>query len=336
MRIQRRKQPAYIFTFLLLISLYPITVIAEQPRHHWSIENSLGFTYGHARELVYQYPGSPDLLSELVWPLEGLLYYGTSLTFSYGKSPMAGFYSTLGVRFGFFMQSGTITDKDWLNADTNGYFLTNFSAHDAISEHSQWVDATIGYGFIVSDRFIIRTGLTASFMNLHWTARDGYIQYGSNTGQNTSSYVPWSSSFPKVPVYGTGIAYWQNWVSIAPTLEVLWLVDNRLSLTAAASVYVLNSCNDQDDHYLRELPLQFTEHVSGGFGIEPKLTVSYRLVSNISVGIEGTWRYITGLRGNTSTMEIGSGMTGGPYADLAGTDYSVGSCAVFVRFTPQR
>ncbi|AEJ20624.1 omptin family outer membrane protease [Gracilinema caldarium] len=327
-----------IFPVLLLHLLCPALGTAEEASLYWSIENSLGLTYGHARELVYQDSGLPDLLSELVWPLEGLLYYGTSLTFSYGKSPMAGFYSRLDVRFGFTMQSGTITDKDWLgyNTATNSYFLTHFSAHDAISEHSQWVDATIGYGFMVSDRFIIRTGLTASFMNLHWTARDGYIQYGSNIGQNNSSYVPWSSSFPKDPVYGTGIAYWQNWVSIAPTLEVLWLVDNRLTLTAAASVYVLNSCNDQDDHYLRELPLQFTEHVNGGFGIEPKLTVSYRLVSNISVGIEGAWRYITRLRGNTSIMEIGSGTTGGPYTDLAGTDYSVGSCAVFVRFTPQR
>ncbi|HON13696.1 MAG TPA: omptin family outer membrane protease [Treponema sp.] len=319
------KKPAYLLC--LFIPLITTLGLAEPDRHHWSIDNSLGLTYGHARELVYQDTGSKDLMSELVWPQEGLLFYGTSIQYNYGKSAFAGFYTTLSVRFGFSMQSGTITDKDWLCPD-GSYFLTHFSAHDAISEHSQWVDAALGYGFILSDSVVIRTGFSASLMNLHWIARDGYTQYGSNTSE---SYSPWSSSFPKIPIYGTGIAYWQNWLSLAPVLEVLWQATDRLSVLAGSSLFILNSCSDQDDHYFRLD--QFTEKMAGGFGLEPRLALTYQLVSNISLGFDASWRYITGLRGNTTIMEIGSGITDGPYADTAGADYSVGRAALYIRFS---
>lgn len=321
------KKPAYLLC--LFIPLITTLGLAEPDRHHWSIDNSLGLTYGHARELVYQYTGSKDLMSELVWPQEGLIYYGTSLQYNYVKRAFAGFYTTLSVRFGFSMQSGTITDKDWLCPD-GSYFLTHFSAHDAISEHSQWVDAALGYGFMLSDSVVIRTGFSASLMNLHWIAQDGYIQYGPNTS-NWSSNIPWSSSFPKIPIYGTGIAYWQNWLSLAPVLEVLWQATDRLSLLAGSSLFILNSCSDQDDHYLRLY--QFTEKMAGGFGLEPRLALTYQLVSNVSLGFDASWRYITGLRGNTTIMEIGSGIKDGPYADTAGADYSVGRAALYIRFS---
>jgi outer membrane protease len=312
--------------FLMLLA--PGFIHAEGFDHHWSIDTALGITYGQARELVYQKTGSKDLMSELVWPQEGLIYYGTSLHYNYGKEAFSGFYTNLGVRFGFYMQSGTITDKDWLNADANGYFLTNFSAHDAISEHSQWVDASVGYGFTPFSKVIIRTGITASIMNLHWIARDGYTQYDP---KNSDPPIPWSSSFPKVPVYGTGIGYWQNWVSIAPTLELLWQTTERLSLLAGVSLYGLNSCSDQDDHYLRLL--QFTEKLAGGYGVEPKVSVAYQLTQNLSLGLTASWRFITGLRGNTTVMVIGSGTQDGPYADTAGAAYSVARGELFIRLS---
>lgn len=314
-----RRKALYLLVFLA--TLISGLISAEENRYYWSIDSSFGVTYGQARELVYQYTGSKDLMSELVWPLEGLVYYGTALNYSYGERPYTGFYGNISVRFGFYMQSGTITDKDWLNADANGYFLTNFSAHEAISEHSQWIDASIGYGFSLTPSLIFRTGITASVMNLHWIARNGYIQYGSNTGNDTSTYVPWSSSFPKEPIFGTGIAYWQNWLSIAPTAEMRWQALPELSLQVGAAVYLLNSCNDQDDHYFRMT--QFTEKMAGGIGVEPSLGAAYSLGSNLSIGLEATWRFITGLRGNATIMEIGSGSTLGPYADTAGVDYSV-------------
>lgn len=317
-----------------LYSIFLLTVFglsqaaAEGNRHYWSIDNSLGVTLGYARELVYQYTGSKDLLSELVWPLEGLVYYGTALDYNYGALRNTGIYTNLAVRFGFYMPSGTITDKDWLNGDANGYFLTNFSAHDAISENTQWVDATVGYGLPLADVLIIRAGLTGAIMNLHWTARDGYIQYGPNTGDDYDTFIPWDSSFPKVATYGTGMAYWQNWVSLAPVLEVLWQATPRLSLRGGTSIYILNSCSDQDDHYLRLL--QFTEIMAGGLGFEPRLSAVYGLTNTLVLGFEASWRYISGLRGNTKIMEIGSGYSEGPYADIAGTDYSVARCAFTV------
>ncbi|MCA1950510.1 MAG: omptin family outer membrane protease, partial [Treponema sp.] len=274
--------------------------------------------------------GSKDLLSELVWPLEGLVYYGTVLHYNYGKRPYTGFYGNISVRFGFYMQSGTITDKDWLGKDANGnYFLTNFSAHEAMNEHSQWLDTTLGYGFSLTPSLIFRTGITASMMNLHWIARNGYTQYAQ---QDSNPPIPWSNDFPKVPFYGTGIGYWQNWVSIAPIVELRWQALPGLSLQAGTAVYVLNSCNDQDDHYYPDpdtgLPRQFTEKMAGGIGIEPSLGVASVLGKNLSLGLEASWRFITGLRGSTTIMEIGSGDVLGPYADTAGADYSVARLAL--------
>jgi len=327
--MKRRKA---LYLLVILATLISALISAEEKRYYWSIDNSVGITYGHARELVYQYTGSKDLLSELVWPLEGLVYYGTALHYNYGNRPYTGFYGNISVRFGFYMQSGTMTDKDWLNADANGYFLTNFSAHEAISENSQWLDTTIGYGFSLTPSLILRTGITASVMNLHWIARNGYTQYGPNTGTDTTVYIPWSSSFPKELVYGTGIGYWQNWVSIAPIVELRWQALPGLSLQTGTAVYLLNSCNDQDDHYYPDpntgLPRQFTEKMAGGIGFEPTIGTTYNLGANLSLGLEVSWRFITGLRGNTTIMYIGPGYTYGPYADTAGADYSVARLAL--------
>jgi outer membrane protease len=132
-------------------------------------------------------------------------------------------------------------------------------------------------------------------------------------------------------VYGTGIGYWQNWVSIAPTLELLWQTTERLSLLAGVSLYGLNSCSDQDDHYLRLL--QFTEKLAGGYGVEPKVSVAYQLTQNLSLGLTASWRFITGLRGNTTVMVIGSGTQDGPYADTAGAAYSVARGELFIRLS---
>ncbi|WP_304226026.1 omptin family outer membrane protease [Gracilinema caldarium] len=322
------KKRKALYLLVLLATLISALVSAEEKRYYWSIDNSIGVTYGHARELVYQYTGSKDLMSELVWPLEWLVYYGTALHYNYGNRPYTGFYGNISVRFGFYMQSGTITDKDWLNTDSNGYFLTNFSAHEAISENSQWLDTTLGYGFSLTPTLIFRTGITASVMNLHWIARNGYTQYGPNTGNDATTYILWSSSFPKVPVYGTGIGYWQNWVSLAPIVELRWQALPGLSLQVGTAVYFLNSCNDQDDHYLRLL--QFTEKMAGGIGFEPSIGAATNLGANLSLGLEASWRFITGLRGSTTIMAIGDGSTAGPYADTAGVDYSVARLALIL------
>lgn len=73
--MKRRKA---LYLLVILATLISALISAEEKRYYWSIDNSVGITYGHARELVYQYTGSKDLLSELVWPLEGLVYYGTA------------------------------------------------------------------------------------------------------------------------------------------------------------------------------------------------------------------------------------------------------------------
>ncbi|MFQ3546904.1 MAG: omptin family outer membrane protease [Termitinemataceae bacterium] len=295
-----------------------------------SVDTMAGLSWGRARELVFQYTGSPELMSELIWPLEGLAFWGSRLTLTYGKIANSGFYSHFSVRFGLTQQTGTMTDKDWMGSNGDGtYFLTHFSAHNAISEHSQWLDIALGYGLPLTETLVLRTSVEAAIMNLHWTARDGYTQYGPN-GSNTTDFTSWSPTFPKEPIYGTGIGYWQSWVSVAPALDLLWVPTSPFTIRGGAAIFVLNACSDQDDHYLRLL--QFTETMSGGFGFDLRCSIVYRFRRDLALGFETLWRSIIGLRGNTTIMEIGNGSTSGPYRDTSGADYSVIHGALYLSY----
>lgn len=321
----------WLFVSLSLVGLPFRDLNAQGLPRGLRIDSMTGILWGHAEELVYANTGSSSLLSQLVWPVEALFYQGSNLSYVSDDFGRFGFFTDLSVKFGFPGLTGTVTDKDWISP--NNSFLTNFSAHDSHSESALLVDFKLGYSFPLNRYLVIQPFLSYASMNFRWTARDGYLQYGPNTGSPTPYTTPWSSSFPQVPVYGTGMAYQQIWSFLSFGLDLGWNFLPRWTLYAGMGFSPGAACWDQDDHFLRLL--QFNENLSGGYGLEPQIRLVFAGSTRIDFSLSLSYRYIQGLRGDSyfqgigvsgDTYTIGSytydmGTVYGPIKDSAGVSY---------------
>ena len=308
-----------LFVSLTLLGLPLGNLSAQGVPKGLRVDSITGFLWGHAEELVYQETGSPTLLSQLVWPLEGLFYQGSKLSYVSDDFGRFGFFTDLSLKFGFPGLTGTVTDKDWMSP--NGSYLTNYSAHDSHSEAALLVDFKLGYSFPLSRFLVLQPFLSYSSMDFRWTARDGFLQYGTyDSGSNT--YGPWDPSLPKTSVYGTGMAYEQRWSFLAFGLDLGWNFLPRWTLTAGLGFIPGAACWDQDDHFLRLL--QFNENLYGGYGLEPQVRLVFGGSKRIDLSLSVSYRYIQGLRGDSYFQGIGiSGdtYTMGSYTYAVGTVY---------------
>jgi len=279
------------------------------------VESSFGVLLGESQELVYAYSGSTDILSRLDWEMMPLTYYGSTLMLKPADAAASGYVVNLGIKFGFPGNTGTIEDRDWRGTSDA---LTHFSAHDCFTEQALLVDAALGYRLSLPYNLALTPLVKFSTMRFRWTARDGYTQYGPNINE---PYVEWDSSFAKESIYGTGIAYEQNWILILSGLQLDWQVGRRGTLASGILISALLYCADQDDHILRLL--QFNETMSGGFAYEPHFSFSYAFSGRTTFSAKTSHRNIQGLRGDTAIMKIGTGTDQGTDEDSAGVSYSV-------------
>ncbi len=294
--------------------------------HGFSLHSGGGILYGRADELVYAASSSSDLLSRLVWPMEGLAY--GELGFGFGRRRTAdfSFFAEASVKLGLPGRTGTMTDTDWMSP--SGY-QTHYSAHDCLTDRAVLADYRLGFLFPVKDRLTLSPVMTLSTMSFSWTARDGYLQYGPNAG--SGPYVPWDSSFAKVRLDGEGILYSQDWLILAFGLELGWDFSERLALKAAFSAAPFIVCGAQDDHLLRNL--RFIDVMTGGYAFDPSLALSYRLDARFSLFLRGAYRHIAGVRGDTSQEAIDTGESYGLTKNTAGAGYSAFDLALGVRFS---
>lgn len=290
-----------------------------------SLHTGGGILYGRAVELVYASSSSSDLLSELVWPMEGLAYGELGFGFGRRRTDDFSFFAEGSVKLGLPGNTGTMTNADWISP--SGY-QTHYSAHDCFSERAILADCRLGFLFPLKDRLTLAPFMMFSTMSFSWIARDGYLQYGPNAG--SGPYVPWNSSFAKVRLDGKGILYSQDWLILAFGLELGWDFTQRLSLKAALSVAPFIVCGAQDDHLLRNI--RFNDVMTGGYALDPSLVLSYRLDARFSLFLRGAYRHIAGVRGDTSQEAIDTGEKFGLTKNTAGAGYSVFDLALGVRF----
>jgi outer membrane protease len=312
-----RNRAALIAAAFILASAAPARAESAPTPYTLELGASTGFLYGVSKELVYAAPGSDTLLSELDWAMEPLFYWGLRIDLRPARALTTGFVARLSLRSGFAGYAGTMTDTDWLNG---GGEKTHFSAHDSYVEQALLADLLVGWTFPLRRALELRPYAGVGYMHFRWTARDGYAQY---TAKDPVSglYDEWSSSLPKTSIYGTGIGYEQIWFLPYLGAELAWHASDRWSLAGSLSVAPWAVCADQDDHYLRSL--QFNETSSGGFAVEPRLEAALKLTDRTTLSFAGSYRFISGLRGDVTISDIGTNSATYEEEDTAGVEYSV-------------
>lgn len=286
-----------------------------------SVRTSFGTFYGVADEYVYNQDLSPDYKnSQLVWPLEPMLFSGAALSFD----SVWGIFAVLDVKQGFAGKAGEMTDSDFLNGDGQ---RTHFSQSDSYAERSNILDFKAGWDFLRIGP--LRTGAFGEFtyMDLKWSARDGYYQYPTSGQPYSTSpfipgtYTPWSDSETKTPLYGTGIIYETAYVGAAFGVRVRADFSSAFSVDGSFAFTPLLYCSTEDNHPLRQL--DFYSSLSGGFMIEPRVGVEYGVLPRARLRLDVGYRYAWGLKGDLTVVNTGTSDFSTSYPLVAGPDSTV-------------
>ncbi|GHT82874.1 hypothetical protein FACS1894137_02650 [Spirochaetia bacterium] len=275
-----------------------------------------GALWGQAEEIVYKYSDTDDYLSELLWDLKPLVYLGSSLFFSRGD-PLAGLGAAveLSVKFGLPLSTGTMEDRDWYDpyVPDNNYddtYLTNFSSHDATNKganhRAMLLDVSGGITIPVKSAVAIKALVSFSYMRFSWIAQDGYREYMREGGV-------------KIPMQGAGITYDQYWLIFSPGLGLSWPVNRVLGLDFHFFGSPLIFAWDEDVHLLTKM--RYRDTMRWGLYLEPGLDFSLAFNRYLSLVLQGSWRYISGARGDTTATREGSPYSS-TFTNEAGAGYS--------------
>jgi outer membrane protease len=270
---------------------------AEKKLFSFSVETTLGFFYGQGEEIVYDANGT--YLSELLWDMKPLLYYGAGLSVKLQiPSWPVGLYAAASAKIGIAGRSGFIEDRDWLDPVQD--YLTNYSKHDSYIFGSWFFDGDIGVSLPLCPGRTFNPALSFfgrfSYMELKWIARDGYTQYGPND-PGGSSFISWDDSFSKIEQYGPGIQYSQFWVLFSPGLAADFPLSRFFTLNCAFTITPLIWAAAEDLHLKKNA--RYLDYPSGGVALEPKIRALFFLNSRCSLSLQVSWRYIINAVGDS-------------------------------------
>jgi outer membrane protease len=276
---------------------------------------SFGFLYGQSEEQVYK--DAETLLSQLLWDMKPLFYYGSVLELSPLKPiQRGGAFAALSFRFGFPGKTGVMEDRDWQGA---GDELTDFSAHDNYTRGAMLVDASIGVSMPIASLLVIKGYFAYSYMFFAWYGQDGYGDYSSGHQVFSGAVINFSQMWHIVSV-GIAVSY--------PFLDIF-------SVSAALQLGTVASYSAQDDHLTTKI--QYTDTASGGLLLEPRFEFTWSPLNKLSVALSVGYRHVSPLKGTSVSIWQGSSSTDASTpqdAGVIGSAYSVldAGLSIKVRF----
>ncbi|MDR0708849.1 MAG: omptin family outer membrane protease [Spirochaetaceae bacterium] len=276
---------------------------SEKKLFSFSVETTLGFFYGQSEEIVYK-DANGTYLSELLWDMKPLLYYGTALSVKVQiPSWSFGFYTDLSVNLGIAGRSGIFEDRDWM--DTTYDYLTHYSRHDNYTKDAWFFNGDLGISIPLYFTGLRNPTLSIfgrfSYMELKWISQDGYTQYGDNS-HFSPPYIPWEDSFPKISISGPGIQYSQFWIVISPGIAANFPLSGFFTLDCSFTITPLIWAAAEDLHLFTKT--EFRDYPQGGLALEPEIQALFFLNRRCSLSLQVSWRYISGAIGDSWTKAL--------------------------------
>ena len=259
---------------------------------------SFGAFLGQAEEIVY--PSSEyaaEKLSQLLWDIKPVFYYGLSLDFSRAQ-PLEkwGFFATLSLRNGIPGKSGKMEDRDWESTENSN--LTKYSVHNNITNEFFIFDLSAGLS-LPFNQFLLKPYITLSYMRFSFTGQYGYGTYARETGGANSGIFASIDNDPYHFPYTDWekvISYAQNWLTVAPGISLSYYF-YRFCAELFFNISPLVSCTGVDEHITTNA--QYTDYVRGGVFLEPGFHVSFIAGKRLDFSLDFSWRYMGGARGAT-------------------------------------
>jgi outer membrane protease len=307
------KNIAVLTVLVIISSVYSYAEESER-NYCFSFGPQLGFVWGQAMEYVYPLLGETknELLSELIWDMKPVFYYGIQAQFSrVDKMKGPGFFSSLSFKAGIPADSGVMEDRDWLKPENSD--LTRFSSHTNKTNEFFLLDAAVGFSFPVNSFLYIKEFISASWMRFVFTGRDGYGIY--NDMNQKEHYF----SGEKV------ISYQQDWlllgIGISTCINILYPFSFEFSFQLSPITY----CAAIDNHISRNIIFR---DFTWGIVLEPSFNMSFVLKPvEFSLGL--SYRHIGKTKGVSYTNARNTGFALGENkagAGLSMTDFHLLAC----------
>lgn len=290
------------FIFPAVNSIYCQDNEQNTRNYRFSLGTQFGFIYGQSHEIVY--PASENrgkYLSELIWEIKPLYYYGAYLDFGridLMKKP--GFFASLSYKIGVPGDTGIMEDRDWRSMENGA--LTNFSSHTNRTNEYYSLDAVIGSTFPVFSLFYIKPFISGSWMSFSFTGRDGKIKYARKKVDGTYYPIdddPITDEYP-----GNNISYTQNWFLLTAGVSIGRKLPAGFSAELSFKITPLTYCAAQDDHL--ETNAAYLDYTTFGLFVEPAGKLSYT-VNRLEFSLEAAYRYISNTRGPSYNDRLNEG-----------------------------
>jgi outer membrane protease len=258
----------------------------------FSVAAHFGLLVGQSEELVYKDAAGDSYLSQLLWNMKPLIYYGLKADFS-RRQPLEkwGLFVNAAFKSGFPAETGVMEDRDWNDASETP---TDFSSHDNYTRGSFLMDISVGGSIPIKQALLIKLYAGFSYMFFAWYGQDGQGEY--NSGSTTLYFS------------GAVINYTQIWNILNGGLSLSYHF-SMFSIGAGFRVGKLFSYLAQDDHITNKQQFTDTKKSLGGSGglmLEPSLEFAFSPDPVLAITLHGGFRFISAFQG-TSTMRTTSG-----------------------------
>lgn len=203
-----------------------------------NIWSSIGHLSGQAKERVYNPDGSK--LSELIWDMENALVLNVGM--SAAATERLSFYGNASIGLA---ADSKMDDYDWIGAPPPAEPDLHSWHEDTDLDHYYTLDAGVDFALLDtgSNRFSVLGGF--KYTDIQWTARGGCYDY---------EYFGTRGCFEDGE---KGITYRQLLPAVYAGLGYLGNFDRWSFSIDGRAGYSLNSAEARDDHWLRDLYVEF-------------------------------------------------------------------------------
>ena len=302
------------FAVFVFICAGPV-LSQEGGSYAFSVSPNFGMLYGHAEEIVYPPKRHPaELLSQLIWNMNPVFYYGIKLDFSQTE-PMQklGFFAALSLKHGIPGISGIMEDFDWQSIENTK--LTNYSKHNNTTKELFLLDFSAGMSFPLAHGLLLKALANVSYKRFGFYGTGGYLKYAKEVGAGIFNPIDNDPDIISIPLKEKVINYTQEWLVVAPGVSLRYYFIKTLFAELSFQISPLIVCADLDEHLffhddsgdLLGRNEQFRDYTRGGLYLEPALRVSYFIGKWFEVSLEYSWQYITGSKGEAYNRLLGNG-----------------------------
>jgi outer membrane protease len=278
--------------FLLLIlifisfSLYSQIINFENKSLSLSVSPSFGVISGHSEEIAYMYEESDTYMSELLWNMSPLFYYGIGIDAAW-KLPnsinIQNIFVSGSAKWGIPGKTGKIEDRDW-DPDYPDW-LTHYSVHDNTTREALLLEFNFGANFVLLDKFLFKPFFSFDYMYFSWLASGGSLLYPESDGGHIY-----------FPVDKNVMAYKQRWYMFSPGLAFSGNFNKFFGLELSFKISPFIWCNAVDEHLMKGV--NYFDYMYGGIFLEPKCVFSVFFSSVFYMELSVSYRKISGPRGD--------------------------------------